>query len=290
MKIKKDDIKTVIVVVCVCLICVVGVLIINRKSNFDKLEVVDEYNVFFSNVSYINEYVSYVSNKNVNVLYSLLDSDYIENNDITTDNIMNKIEYYPVGSYFSANSMSFVQIKDSFLFYITGVINYSEHDSDKIIDDNFSVLLFIDYINSTFSIYPNPNGYKKIVNRIKKINIVDNGYNVINASELISKEYICSLYLSDFANKFVKNLDGSYDLLSDKMKSIYPDVSSYKQYVIDNTDVLFARADKCKLEEVDEKRVYTVIDINENKYVFTEDSVMNYKVDFYLKKVRFFVK
>ena len=41
-------------------------------------------------------------------------------------------------------------------------------------------------------------------------------------------------------------------------------------------------ADKCLFETVGDKRIYTVIDKNGNRYVFRENSIMNYKVNFYL--------
>ena len=37
------------------------------------------------------------------------------------------------------------------------------------------------------------------------------------------------------------------------------------------------------MEKIKDNRVYSVIDKNENKFVFNEESIMNYKVDIYLK-------
>ena len=41
-------------------------------------------------------------------------------------------------------------------------------------------------------------------------------------------------------------------------------------------------ADKCFMKKIKDNRVYSVIDKNENKFVFNEESIMNYKVDIYL--------
>ena len=57
----------------------------------------------------------------------------------------------------------------------------------------------------------------------------------------------------------------------------------YVNYINDNRDKITTEADKCLLEKIGNNRVYTVIDKNENKYIFTEKSVMNYEVSFYLK-------
>ena len=79
---KKDDIKTLIVVILVCVIPLAIVLILNIKSNSDKLAAVSEYNDYFSIVSSVNKYVNYASSNNKEAIYSLLDEDYISNNEI----------------------------------------------------------------------------------------------------------------------------------------------------------------------------------------------------------------
>ena len=47
-----------------------------------------------------------------------------------------------------------------------------------------------------------------------------------------------------------------------------------------------SEADKCLLEKIKDKRVYSVIDTNGNKFVFNEEYIMNYKVDLYLNENR----
>ena len=56
----KDDIRTLIVVVAVCVVFLVLILFVNRKSNFQKLASVEEYNNFFTNVGYINNYINLI--------------------------------------------------------------------------------------------------------------------------------------------------------------------------------------------------------------------------------------
>lgn len=49
---KKDDIRTFVVIIIICTLITGLVLFLNRKSNSDKLEVVDEYNNFFTITNY----------------------------------------------------------------------------------------------------------------------------------------------------------------------------------------------------------------------------------------------
>ena len=55
---KKDDIRTFVVIIIICTLITGLVLFLNRKSNSDKLEVVDEYNNFFTITNYVNNLVN----------------------------------------------------------------------------------------------------------------------------------------------------------------------------------------------------------------------------------------
>lgn len=285
MRNNKDDIKTFIVIMCVCVICVVLVLILNIKSNIDKMAPVNEYNVFFSNVNYVNNYINYISsNDNVGV-FSLLDKEYILENDITYDNVLDTVKSYSIGSSLKVTSMDFVQVKDNFIYYVKGKIYKTTYDSEVLVDDNFSIIVISDSNNLSYSLYPVNDDYEKKINSIKKISIENNGYNSITKSDLINKEQICVIYLSDFLGLLSNDINEAYDLLSDDMKKIYTTSDSFNNYIRNNFNLFSSIADKCRVDKTDDKRVYTVIDDNQNTYVFTEESIMNYNVDFNLKKV-----
>lgn len=277
---KRDDLKTFVVIIGVCAICIVIALILSIKSNYDKLEPVGEYNVFFANVNYVNNYINCVSLSDSKCVYELLDEKYIEENNITYRNVFDYVPSFANGSSIRVDSMDFVQIGDNFLYYVSGRIYRSDYDSVELIDDDFSIIVMSDYDNLTYSLYPVSDDYKSKINSYKKINIDVNENNSISKSELIGKEQMCVVYLSDF----IMNINDSYDLLSYDMREVYDNFEDYNSFVVNNISVFSSVVDKCKMEELSGKRVYTVIDNNENTYVFYEDSIMNYTVDFYLKE------
>lgn len=283
---RKDDIRTFIVIVCICAICLVVAFLFNYKSNYEKLIHVNEYDVFFSNVNYLNNYISKIANNDNNAVYNLLDDKYIDKNNITIDNVIDFIGNYSSFSSFEATDMTFVQVNDDFIYYVQGKI-YEETYEDKIlIDDDYSIVIITDENNFSYSLYPVFNDeYIEVINGIRRININNNQYNSFNNANNINNEQICIVYLSNFISSIFNDINSSYDLLSDNMRRIYSDNTSYKNYINNNIDLISSTADKCKMEEVDDKRIYTVIDSNGNKYIFNEESVMNYKVDFYLKEV-----
>lgn len=282
---RKDDIRTFIVIVSVCVICVLLGVILSYKNNYEKLVYVDEYNVYFANVNYINNFISKIAIKDNKSVYELLDSDYVNKNNIDINNVLEHFVNYSIHASFDAISMYYVQVKDNFIYYVDGRIYENGYDSErKLVDDKFSVVISIDNKNKCYSIYPIKNNYKNVVNSIKKVNINNNSSNKIEKSELVNKEQVCAIYLSDFINTIFYNNEEAYNVLSEDMKKIYIDSGEFEDYINKKFNLISTTADKCRLENIDDKRIYTVIDDNQNTYIFTEESIMNYKVDFYLKE------
>lgn len=281
---KKDDVKTFVVVISVCIICVVVALILNIKSNTDRLVAVDEYGSFFSNVNYVNNYINYIASGKSEAVYSLLYDSYIEENQITYDNVLEKVDNYSVNNSFGAYSMEVVQVGGNYIYYIKGKIYNNDYYGRSVVDENFDIILIVDFDNLSYSLFPIDDNYESKLNNIKKINIDSNNYNGVEKTEYINKEQICVIYLTDFINNLNNDVDKTYNLLSDDMKKVYSNVESYNEYVKQNSRNFSINADKCKVELRDDKRIYTIIDNKENTYVFTEESIMNYKVDFYLKE------
>lgn len=278
---KKDDIRTFITIIIICTLIVGIVLILNRKSNSEKLEVVNEYNTFFTTSGYVNNYLNYSSDSSK--LYDLLYSDYIDKNNITVDNILTNIKSYPKNSTIKVTEMKYVKVKNDYIYYIKGKIYQNTFDGKELIDDNFDVVAVLDFDTLSYAIYPiEDDNYKEVIDKIKKIEIENNKYNSIKKSELITKEQICVIYLSDYIDKIYNDIDLSYKILSKSMKEKYTTLEEYKNYINNNIDKITTEADKCSLEKIGNNRLYTVIDKNKNKYIFNEESIMNYEVDFYL--------
>ena len=269
---KKDDIRTFITIAIICAIIVGIVLIINRKSNSEKLEEVNEYNTFFTITNYINTYIS--SSSNTSKLYDLTYIDYINRNNITENTINKFLENYTINSSIKVTDMKYVKIKNNYVYYVKGKIYQNTYDGSEVINNNYETLVLVDFDTLSYAIYPIDTDYKKVLDKIKKISIENNRNNNVKKSDLITKEQICVID---------EEIELSYNVLSEKMKEQYPMFKEYVNYINDNRDKITTEADKCLLEKIGNNRVYTVIDKNENKYIFTEKSVMNYEVSFYLK-------
>lgn len=280
---KKDDIRTFITILIICTLIVGFVLILNRKSNSEKLEVVNEYNSFFTVTNYVNDYINKISISDGSKLYDLLYYDYIDKNNITMDNIFNDLDKVPFDTSLKVSKMEYVKVKNDYIYYVEGRLYQLTFDGNSLISDNFKVLVLTDFDTLSYAIYPlsNEDNYKKVIDKFKKIRIENNSNNNIKESSLISKEQICVLYLSDYINRILNDDDYGYNLLEDKLKEKYT-LDEYKEYIKNNINKISTEANKCSLEMLKSNRIYTVIDKNNNKYIFNEKNIMNYNVNFYL--------
>lgn len=282
---KKDDIKTFIVIIIVCIICVFVALFFNKRNNYDNIEKVSDYNVFFANVSIVNNYLTYVANNNSEAVYSLLNKSYIRDNGINKDNVLDLIDDYSVLSSFEVSSMDYVKVNKDYIYSVEGKIYENVYDSArKLVDDDFKLIIITDTSKNTYSLYPVNDNTKDVINGIMWIRISNNDYNILGETFEIDKEKVCAIYFSNYMNYVYNDIDYAYGLISDEMKKIYNDKNEYIDYVYDNFSLLSSTGDMCNLSINDDYKVYTVIDTNKNTYMFTESSIMNYKVDFYLNK------
>lgn len=276
---KKDDRKTLIVVIAVCLICVLIIFLTSRKSNTDKLVLVNDYSSFFSVVREVNDYIGYFADKdNISVNYLLDDKFLVDNNNFVIDN------NYSVLTEVNVSSMEFVKIGDNYLYFVKGKIVENDFDNSTIIDDDYMVVVLNDISNNSYSIYPvNEDNYKKVINGIRKINIDSNSVNKMIKSDNFTDVQICKLYFSSYVSKLYNNTKEAYNLLSDNMMKRFNNYEEFGKYINENLSKITSSSKLCNMNEYKDSRVYTVIDNNDNSYSFSENGVMNYKVNFYFK-------
>lgn len=284
---KKDDIKTIMVVLVVCAICGVVVLtfyIQNRNASRYALKAVDNSNMYFMALNYVNYYVNNLYMQNDEVIYDILDDKFTEKNEITLTNVFDKIRVYPRNSLVKVREIYYLDFDNNYIFYVEGII-YQDNIDDRIsIDDDFSIIVTVSNDDDAFSIYPTTkNEYEKAIKSIKKISIKKNDNNGLISSELVNKEKMCVLYMTDYIDYIYNSNDKGYSLLSDSMKEKYETLEEYQNFIDSNLDKFSTVADKCNVRKKEgNNKIYTVIDKNNNTFIFTENAIMDYVVDFEL--------
>ena len=151
------------IVICIILVLVFGGTTI--YSNIAKKEAeenridntviaLNDINRYLTIDSSVSKYISYVSSKNNDYTYQVLDKNYLEDNNITTANIFNKIEFYDPNYRGSAKEIYQISsYQNIYKYYVKEQISNETLDTIEFVRyDYFCITL--DESNLTFSIMP----------------------------------------------------------------------------------------------------------------------------------------
>ena len=165
----KKNILMPIIVLLIFMIIVI-ILIMNKKTNNEQqliteqneqriVKKVESASAYFTVQSCINKYISYVSSKDTDSILKMIDSEYIMKNNITEENVLEKVEQISVGTIFEANKMYEEEIdSDNKIYYVLGTLKQEGLENYTIIDNNFCITVNMDFANNIFSIIPFGNG------------------------------------------------------------------------------------------------------------------------------------
>ena len=168
---KKNNNYILLIIIAVILICVLGLWYISdNKDNEDNksinYSIVNDYSDFFTVNSCIYRYIQYLSSKDTDKLLKVLNQEFIDNNNVTKDNIYSILTELDGEYSFSSKKMYVGTIKDKYyVYYVYGVLLKEEIEGiDSKVDKYFKV--YYDKSENVFSIYPID---------INDFNEVDNG-------------------------------------------------------------------------------------------------------------------
>ncbi len=130
----------------------------SNNENTEGITAVKDRNDFFTVQSCINQYIVYLAQKDVDSLYNLLDKTYIQEFDITKENVLDYVESLSGEISFRAKKMYFEQINENvYRYYVKGEI--IENDIDSMTSKGeFNITVNMDINNMLFSIIPYGHG------------------------------------------------------------------------------------------------------------------------------------
>jgi hypothetical protein len=279
---KKVKIIIITIALILSLTFITIVFILNKNDNEqssiqeenNSFEIVTDYNIFFSVETNINKYINAIIEKNYNEIYEILDSSYIQENNISIDNLLKIIPNYEIDTKFKIYELKSYELNDNVItYYAKGDIVNDSYNYNTL-STNEQFIIFIDYNNQTISIYPiNENdNYENIIKNVNSdYSISKNNYNSLKGIDLVNNNTICLMYLSDFILKVLENVEEAYELTTN-----YSTVESFEEFL--NTHELSSVIASCEVNNTTSTRIYSVIDDNNNIYKFTEKSIMDYSI------------
>ncbi len=151
------------IVICIILVLVFGGTtiysnIVKKEAEENRIDntvtALNDINRYLTIDSSVSKYISYVSSKNNDYTYQVLDKNYLEDNNITTANIFNKIASYDPN--YRGNAKEIYQIsayQDIYKYYVKEQISNETLDTVEFVRyDYFCITL--DESNLTFAIMP----------------------------------------------------------------------------------------------------------------------------------------
>jgi len=119
------------------------------------IEKVRERNSFYTVTACVDKYLSYLYDEDTEVLYNYLDAEYIKQNNITKNNILEKIGSIDTYKIFIGKEMYEQKITENVRkYYAYGVIKEDVADGEGL-EEEFYITIKIDSKNETFSVLPN---------------------------------------------------------------------------------------------------------------------------------------
>ncbi len=148
--------KNVMYVLIILILYTCIALLFSRvKPNKQEISVVDNYSRFYTLSNSANMYLSYLGLENNKNVYTLLDDDYIKENQITEDNVISKLKDFETTS----PSIRVTKMLEQSLsknikrYYIKGnLVDISEDTYDVLKD--YYLIMEVDENNNTYQITP----------------------------------------------------------------------------------------------------------------------------------------
>ena len=261
--------KLIIGLVIICIIILILILVISKQSKpneqeepeveihesdisedfIKEMDVVEDYRTFFSVEKMLNNYIKEAYNKNEEVVYSLLDSQYIQENTITKANVLNKlIDYSKYNSEAIIRKMYEQTNEKNAIYYIKCIFEKQENE--------FYFILCKDELNFTYSVKPiNKETFEKETQNanqeLARKEIEKNDYNTAINVNPTEREIIIT-YFEHLLENALNYPEYLYDCLTEEYKNkSFATLQEFKDYIETKREI-FETYGTGKLKKYDE--------------------------------------
>lgn len=248
--------KLIIILTIICVIILIAILIIlgsiksgtNNSNDYDlpvgdnnsyeeelnqTLTVLQSENDYFTLESQIKNFFLYYKVENKNAIYELLDKQYINDYNITSENsieVLSNVYKENENNY----SQEIVYVRESSakpIHYIKGKI---ENNAGT---ENYYVTIYWDLDNGTYSIKPiTENEYNQYISEELKeennFSIEEKQYNELQKMTLTDEEK-AEKYFKSYINNALYNIEESYRTLDEEYRNAkFPNIDTYIEYLL----------------------------------------------------------
>ena len=232
---------------------------------------------FYTVASCINKYLGYLVSGNSENVYNTLDIKYRLENNITKNNVFEKVWKPEMMQIFEAEEMKYATKGNITNYFVRGTVR--DDIMDEIADQNkFYIKVNIDSKFKIFSIeeISKEQFVEEQITQSKLVDsIVKENCNTFE-QKIVSDKEMARTYLIKYKNMLLNNVEEAYSLLDKEYaNSMFTTLEDFQRYVNENYNSIL-EISLNKYSVISGK--YTCIDKNDNYYIFKENGVMNFSV------------
>lgn len=260
---------------------------IDRQSYFDVNDCVKQYlsMINIKNDAYYgyDENGQYVLIIDENVIkqniYNILSQKYIEEKNITINNLYQNVKTVEYSQLFVPLEISLVQDDKVKSFAVHGI---TENQDDFKKNEDVFFIVNIDVNTSSFSIEPIYEEYKNVKEiKIDKFEteIKQNNENKI-AQTVSNYEQAVKEYINLYKRLALGAPEQMYNLLDKEYRETkFGNIEKFKNYINENRQKITGiKAEKYQVTNENEYTQFVCVDQDENYYIFREYAILNYSV------------
>lgn len=260
----------------------------NVNEYYDVQTCVKKFYELYKDVYYGENFYENLTNeefkqRSLEILYNMLDKEYIEKYFITKDNISEKVGEV-LNATLQINDIYRIKKKDDLAMYIV----YSEQvDNVNNKTEALNLIVKIDSSRNTFGIlldnYITTQGFSNIKENqkydVQLSNISANSTNKFTAADIDQVKYVEDMF-EDYRYSMMYNRNRAYSLVSEETKnSKFNTFESYNDYIKSNIkSIVIMEIKTYKVYEQEKYTDYEYVDTYGNKYIFRVTSPMKYTV------------
>ena len=252
-------------------------------SNVDEVTtdftLLENESVFFGLSDIINHYLDSIMVRDTDELMTMLDEEYINEFNITTNNLYNYINHNYANAAYTPKEIYYNPNSDVTYYFIDGyVMNYTV--SATSFTSHVKFLVIVD--ESTNRYVLRPIEADNLEDYIDSYNIKVRELTTGNAlaTRTISEEEKITTYLSEFMNFLISEPNEAYELLTDSKKREFGSATNFVSQVPDIYEALSSTVYSYAMSEEEDRTVYSVKDNNQNSITIYEYGIMNYQISF----------
>lgn len=224
--------------------------------------------------------INEIQQQNIEILYNVLDQEYITSRNITKDNILTKLKEIELSVVNIDNMYVCEKTSNISLYIVEGTL--TQNNTNKI--QEFKIIVKLDSANRTFSVisqdyidenYKNLNIGNEIDIEVEE-NIPENKNNVYTFRNISDETYV-----KDIFNKFkALDLQEFYNNLDEEYRNKkFGTFENFKEYMIKNDERYSTmEIDKYQKTVTNNYTQYVCIDRKGNYYIFNENAIMDFDI------------